>query len=398
MTREIERLRAVLRRLETRPFPDPSIPRPPTPAPTWAGEIVETAEGSCLFVRRRFPLTHRQGRVALHLAASASPLSLGAGGGVAPGEALYLDTETTGLAGGTGTYPFLIGVGRFTADAFEIEQVFMRDFHEEPVLLELLARRLPEASGLVTYNGRGFDLPLLETRYLLARRPWPGQSLPHLDLLPLARRVWRGLVGDFRLGSLEAVLLGHERDGDVPGAMIPQLYFRYLRERDLSALENVFEHNTQDLLTLAVLTGRLATLIHQGEVEHPEEWVGLGRFWEGRDWDRSVACYRQALTTALPPDQVVEVRQRLGRVLRRLGRWEEAKEVWAAWAAEERVGLEPLEELAKYLEHRVRDLQAARQIVVRALILAESEENSLLPALRHRLHRLECRLAGRRWY
>jgi len=360
--------------------------------------VVETGEGSCLFLRRRYPLGHRQGRIGLGLAAAASSLPLAAGPGFTPGAAIYLDTETTGLAGGTGTYAFLIGVGRFTGEAFEVEQFFMRDFHEEPALLEMLARRLPEASGLVTYNGRGFDLPLLETRFLLARRPWPGQALPHLDLLPLARRFWRGLVQDFRLGSLEAALLGHERHDDVPGAMIPQLYFRYLREQDLSVLEGVFEHNAQDLLSLAVLMGRLATLVGQGNVEHPEEWVGLGRFWEGRDWDRSAACYREALARSLSPNQALEVRQRLGRLLRRLGRWEEAREVWSAWAAQEIASLEPMEELAKYLEHRARDLEAARQIVVRALALAESNDGSTLPSLRHRLHRLECRLAGHRWY
>ena len=361
-------------------------------------------EDSCLFVRRRYPLSHHQGRMRLGLAASGVPLPVtpglpvGAGPCLSPGNAIYLDTETTGLAGGTGTYPFLIGVGRFTGETFLVEQFFMRDFHEEPALLEMLAQRLPEASGLVTYNGRGFDLPLLETRYLLARRPWPGQTLPHLDLLPLARRLWRGLVEDFRLGSLEARLLGHEREDDLPGAMIPQIYFRYLRERDLSGIEKVFEHNAQDLLSLAVLTGRVAALIGQGDVERPEEWAGLGRFWEGWDWERSVACYRQALAGSLSPDHALEVRQRLGRLLRRLGRWEEAREVWTAWASLETASLEPLQELAKYLEHWARDLPAARQIVLRALALAASGEASALPDLRHRLHRLECRLAGRRWY
>ena len=398
MSQDLERLRAVLRRTESRARDEETYRRPFSPSPGPSGHVVETEAGACLVLRRRYPLAHRQGKVGIDLAATATPLPLGAGLGVAPGEAIYLDTETTGLAGGTGTYPFLIGLGRFTGEAFEVEQFFMRDFHEEPALLELLARRVPEASGLVTYNGQRFDLPLLETRFLLARRPWPGQTVPHLDLLPLARRLWRGCVEDFRLGSLEVQLLGHERGNDVPGALIPQIYFRYLRDGDFSAIERVFEHNAQDLLSLAVLTGRAALLIGGHEVERPEEWAGLGRFWEERDWERSVACYREALAGGLARDQAQEVRQRLGRLLRRLGRWEEAREVWAAWAAEEMTSIEPLEELAKYLEHRARDFQAARQIVVRALDVAEAEVRSALPALQHRLNRIECRLAGRRWY
>jgi len=394
---ELEHLRSALRRIEARYSAGRPVPRPLAPASAPSGEVIETSAGACLSFRCRYPLTHRQGKQELSLAASDSPLPL-VGSGVTPGRALYLDTETTGLAGGTGTYAFLVGVGRFVGGAFEVEQFFMRDFHEEPALLELLAARCPEASGLVTYNGRGFDLPLLETRYLLARRSWPGQSLPHLDLLPVARRLWRGLVEDFRLGTLEASLLRHERADDVPGFMIPQLYFRYLRDRDLSALTQVFEHNAQDILSLAVLTGRVASLLEHREVGRPEEWAGLGRLWEGLDWERSVMCYREALAGPLPPDQALEVRQRVGRFLKRSERWEEAREVWTAWAADDEAAtLEPLEELAKYLEHRAHDLPAARRVVVRALALVR-EEGSALPALRHRLHRLECRLAGRRWY
>src|SRR5438034_1333048 len=209
---------------------------------------------------------------------------------------LYLDTETTGLAGGTGTYAFLVGVGFFDGDEFEVQQYFMRDLDDEPALLAALEPLLREVDGLVTYNGAGFDLPLLETRFVLARRRWPG-TIPHLDLLPAARRLWSARLSDCRLVTVELHALGFERAGDLPGALIPSVYFEYLRRKAPGELPRVFEHNRHDVLSLAALTGWVADALDRAPVAElgPDELSGLGRLWELVDPDRGEACYRMAL-------------------------------------------------------------------------------------------------------
>jgi uncharacterized protein YprB with RNaseH-like and TPR domain len=173
-------------------------------------------------VRRRFPVGHRHGAQPLLAAREATPaaLALLSRGGLPVSEGrrlLYLDTETTGLAGGTGTYAFLVGVGFFDGDEFEVRQFFMRDLDEEPALLTVLEETFRKFDGFVTYNGAGFDLPLLETRFVLGRRRFPGDVF-HVDLLGPARRLWSARLADCRLGTVEQDVLGFLRDDDLPGA------------------------------------------------------------------------------------------------------------------------------------------------------------------------------------
>src|SRR6185312_2978496 len=224
----LDELRRVIRRIETA--------RPPRPAAEPVehvvdGELLDTGQGSVVVVRREYPLSHRHGGHPLGDVLDA-PLSLLAQFARVDGEIgdagglLFLDTETTGLAGGTGTYAFLVGAALIEDGRVVVHQYFMRDFDEEPALLAALEPLLTRASAVVTYNGAGFDLPLLETRFVLGRRRWPA-SLPHLDLLKPARRVWTGWLSDCRLATLESTVLGLAREDDVPGAFIPLIYFDY---------------------------------------------------------------------------------------------------------------------------------------------------------------------------
>ena len=253
--------------------------------------------------------------------------------GTAPpagGRLLYLDTETTGLAGGTGTYVFLVGAGFFDGDTFEVRQYFMRDLDEEPALLAAVGGLLGQFDGVVTYNGGGFDLPLLETRFVLARRRFPADVF-HLDLLGSARRLWSTRLADCRLGTLERHVLGFTREDDLPGALIPSAYFDYLRRKQPGALPRIFEHNRHDILSLAALTGWVTGAVARAPVPdlHPEELAGLGRIWEATDVDRGLACYRMALergpgkpgTGARPPPagRRREAPRPLGRGPRLLG-------------------------------------------------------------------------------
>jgi len=217
-------LSQVIRRLEAKSRVPAPYRRTGSLEDLLGGSLEETDKGQVLCVRRRFVAGHCHGRQPLDAARAMAhhPLALLARSGEPPKgpRLLYLDTETTGLAGGTGTYAFLVGVGFFDGDEFEVRQYFMRDLDEEPALLAALDPLLREVDGLVTYNGAGFDLPLLETRFVLARRRWPG-ALPHLDLLPAARRLWSARLSDCRLATVEQHALGFERAGDLPSSFAP---------------------------------------------------------------------------------------------------------------------------------------------------------------------------------
>jgi uncharacterized protein YprB with RNaseH-like and TPR domain len=365
------------------------------------GAVEETERGALLVVRRRFPVWHRHGAQALSAAREATPaaLTLLSRGGEPPahgGRLLYLDTETTGLAGGTGTYAFLVGVGFFDGDDFEVRQFFMRDLDEEPALLAALEEIFRRFDGFVTYNGAGFDLPLLETRFVLGRRRFPGEAV-HVDLLAPARRLWSARLADCRLGTVEQDVLGFLREDDLPGALIPTVYFEYLRRKRPDALPRVFEHNRHDVLSLAALTGWVAEAVarapHPGL--DPHTLAGLGRMLEDAEPERSLACYRMALEQGLGTPSRERLLLRLARGEKRLARWDEARALWEAVARSPR-GFDPRpwEEIAKVHEHRRRDLQAARLVVEEALALARRLRASerVLTAFEHRLARLGRRL------
>ncbi|MBI4247764.1 MAG: ribonuclease H-like domain-containing protein [Candidatus Rokubacteria bacterium] len=396
----LDELRRVIRRIEV------GRPPRPTPAPVEqvvGGELVETDAGPLVVVRREYPLSHRHGHLPLGEAVGISPaaLELIARLGEVPDDArglLFLDTETTGLAGGTGTYAFLVGAGWIEGDRFVVAQYFMRDFDEEPALLAALAPLLERASGLVTFNGSGFDVPLLETRFILARRRWPV-VVGHVDLLRPARRVWAARFADCRLGTLEREVLGLAREADVPGALIPSLYFDFLRSRRAAPLERVFAHNRDDVLSLVTLLGWFARALAgpPEAVADPAELAGLGRLLERVDFERSAPYYRQALAAGLAGAEAQRLRLRLALGEKRRAQWEAACALWEAAAGAGAFDLTPWEELAKYREHRRRDHAGASAIVARALALADAGGASerALAALRHRQARLERRLSAR---
>ncbi|MBI1962184.1 MAG: ribonuclease H-like domain-containing protein [Candidatus Rokubacteria bacterium] len=394
----LDDLRRVIRRLEARRPPRPAGPPVHEVA---GGELLETDAGPLVVVRREYPLAHRHGRLALADAFDAPehlPRVLAPAWDAAfePGRLVFLDTETTGLAGGTGTYAFLVGAGWREDDRVVVAQFFMRDFDEEPALLAALAPVLARASGIVSFNGAGFDLPLLETRFVLARRRWPA-ALAHLDLLRPARRLWSGALGDCRLGTLEREVLGLERAGDVAGALIPSLYFEYLRSRRATPLAPVFEHNRADVLSLVTLLGWFCRAVDAPAALPAGELAGLGRLWEPVDLGRSLACYRQALAAGLAGDAAHRVRLRLAGWEKRRRAWDEAHALWEAAARHAVFDPRPWEELAKLYEHRRRDLAAARAIVARALALAggRGAPGRVVEAFAHRLARLDRRLAAR---
>jgi uncharacterized protein YprB with RNaseH-like and TPR domain len=284
--------------------------------------------------------------------------------------AVYLDTETTGLAGGTGTLPFLVGLGSFTEGGFLVEQFFMRDYDEEQAVLHAVRERLGEAGALVTYNGKAYDLNILDARWTLSRMSHPARDLPHLDLLFSVRRLWRRRLSDCSLVNVEKEILRFFRKDDVPGFLIPGLYFEYLRSRSAVSLEPVFTHNRWDIIALAALAA-LINRIYQNPgdmLEHSADLVSLGRAMENLPQTRAaVECFIKALESEPDPDEKGEIYRSLGLAWKRLGEWEKAVDIWNEMIDSQPYSTLPYEELAKYYEHRTREFERAIVVVQRAL-------------------------------
>jgi uncharacterized protein YprB with RNaseH-like and TPR domain len=286
----------------------------------------------------------------------------------------FLDTETTGLAGGSGTCAFLVGVGRICADGFHVRQFFLRDFPEEPSVLAALTESLADAQVLVTYNGKTFDLPLLETRYRLARSRPPFDRLMHLDLLHGARRLWRYRFESCRLVELENQILGHERENDIPGSMIPEIYFEFVRTGRAARLAPVFIHNTLDIVSLACLTGIVPWAFRESgsaELRHATEFMSLGRWIaQAGHLGRARDLFREAIRRPLRDDLLYRTMRDLAQLERRLGAHDAAVALYSDLAAirnEHRV--EALEALAKHYEHRERNFAMALEFTEAACAL-----------------------------
>ncbi len=318
------------------------------------------------------------------------------------GRAHFVDIETTGLSRGAGTFAFLVGVGSFREDAFVVRQYFMPDYGEEDALLDLLAQDLESGSGLVTFNGRSFDWPILETRYFMAQRRPPLESPPHLDLLHLSRRLWRRSLDSCTLSSLEQEVLGIQRDSsDVPGYLIPQLYADYVERGRTRPMADVFYHNLIDVLSMVSLAARAATFVAlPGHEERPEpcDYYSLAILFEGQGrYDDAIQAYRMAIEGVGSPHRQ-DARKRLSYLYKRLHVFDAAMEMW-------RQDLEgdilyPYVELAMQYEHRLRDLTEAQKIVRRAIEgvttgqvpLSRFEARRALKELDHRLVRIERRI------
>jgi uncharacterized protein YprB with RNaseH-like and TPR domain len=272
-------------------------------------------------------------------------------------EAVFLDTETTGLAGGAGTAAFLIGVGWFEGERFRVRQYFMRDYHEEAALLHGLAAELARFERLVTFNGKMFDVPLLDARFRLNRSRFPLGDAPHLDLLHPARRLWKARLESCRLQSLEAGLMGLRRHGDIPGEEIPQVYFDWVRRKDARMLARVFDHNRQDIVSLAALAVHACRWVEEGCAEDARDVYSLARVLErARLFERSEAEYQRALDLGPGPLRGKTLLRLAWRAKRR-GEHERALALWAE--AGEAGEPEAWRELAMHHEHRGRDYEAA---------------------------------------
>ena len=375
------------------------------------GEWVTSSGCRCFVTERLYALDHEHGRQrlseALTLPVEEWQPFAGRGNGrpFDLRQAAFIDTETTGLARGAGTYLFLVGVGVFKEQGFRIRQYFMPDYGDEEAMLDLLASDLASCQGLVSFNGRSFDWPIIEARYVLARREPPCEAEPHLDLLPLSRGLWRRVLSSCALSSLESTLLGIERSStDVPGYLVPQLYRDYVRWGRTRPIVRVLYHNEIDVLSLVALAGRIGRLLGvPADLEDSYcDYLALGRLCErsGRT-ERAMRAYRIAGERGGRWDAAV-ARKHLSFLFKRLGRHDEAMAIWrGALGGGE---IYPYVELAKQLEHRLRNYGEARRVVLQAMALlrgrragvARSRSERLMAELEHRLARVERRLCRER--
>jgi hypothetical protein len=304
------------------------------------------------------------------------------------------------LAGGTGTYAFLIGLAWWDAGGLQVEQFFMRDFAEEHSLLQELSQRVAERPVLVTFNGKSFDWPLLENRFTMTRCIAAPKLAAHLDLLHPARALWKLRLGSVRLAELErhvldAPRLGWHRENDVSSALIPQFYFDYLRGGPVEPLAGVVRHNQMDLRGLAALFCKINALLSEAphatnEIESLDLF-GLSRFLQRRgEEDRAHSACAQALAIGLPEEIRPKARRELALMAKRRGQHERAAEIWLEIVADPRDGVHACEQLAIYYERHVRNMAQAVQFAKLAIAaLRRLHGDSRDPFLTARFARLE---------
>lgn len=385
------------------------------PAALMAGAVPIDGASTCLQIDHRYDATLSHGRraVASYQPNPTAPVGLFdarlAGVSDWARRVVFFDIETTGLSGGAGTLAFLAGCGWFDDDGgFTVRQFFLAGPSGERPMLEALGRIFDEASLVVTFNGRTFDVPFMETRWAFHRSAAPTDDLPHFDMLPPARRFWGNRHGIRRDGegcnltALERRVLGFHRYGDVPGFEIPARYFQFLRTGESGLVEGVLEHNRYDLLSLAAVMSHALWLAQEGPeaCREPSELLALGHLYErAGESEKAAAAY--ALAARQGGIEVQRVAwARLALLHRRARRFDQASLAWQRIVdaiAPGRRDLAPLERqaveaLAIHNEHRARDLDRAREYAeaLGAVSTGRSAEETA-----RRLGRIRRKMAGR---
>lgn len=400
------------------------------------GRPVDTPFGRCLIVDRRYEADRCHGQIRIgdcevddfDSLAILDPSLTDSFRGLTPVDPLrtfprtvFIDLETTGLSGGAGTVAFLVGCGYFDLGAFQVRQFLLTSYASERALLYAVAEFFKDADLIVTYNGKTFDVPVMETRWSFHRLQMPLETVPHFDMLHSARRLWRArstaLDADdasCRLSTLERALFSVNRVGDVDGFEVPARYFRFLRSGDPRPLEPVLEHNRLDLVSLAAVMARALELTRGGyeACRDCQEALALGRIYEraaldDRFLDRervlsdAETCYRRGAHSRTA-EVKAEALYRLALSHRRGRRFGEAAAIWREIldltepkGVQRITGMRPLrrfaaEALAIHHEHRDRDLNSAREL---ALFALQDSDGRRAADVRHRLARLNRKIA-----
>ena len=305
-------------------------------------------------------------------------------------ELLFLDTETTGLSGGAGTLAFLVGIGYFEGGRFCLEQYLMREYDEEASLIARTIEKMKAHPVLCTFNGATFDVPLLAGRAVLQRARLP-EAKGHIDLLHTARRVWRMRLKKCSLQNIEEKILGMKREDDLPGSLVPETYFRFMKTRDMSLLEGILEHNALDIESLQVILGTLMKC-HEDPtaLTSGADLYSMGRIHEKRGLCETAGkCYRAAGQRGM----AFLSQTRMAEMARRQGRYDAAAEMYES-ALKKRQSVQIHIALAKIYEHRLRDARRALEHAGKAMLLTDAEDEAAQEALMKRIRRLNKKTGG----
>jgi uncharacterized protein YprB with RNaseH-like and TPR domain len=373
-----------------------------------AGRFLDTGNGLTYLIEEDFPNTYIHGQVGLRIVTTPKTIAEWAGdlkiAEQNPETMVFLDTETSGLAGGTGTFAFLVGAGRYTQDGFHLAQFFMRDPLEEPALLLALEEFIAPCQTIVSFNGKAFDVPLLDTRYTMQGWKSPFKNLAHVDLLHLSRRLWRDRLPSRTLSNLEVQILRASRtDEEIPGWMIPQIYFDYLREGDARPLMRVFYHNAMDVVSLAALLNHTSSLLEYPFDHHSGEYSDLAavaRLLEDLGHtEKATQIYEACLQAELAQDVYNDTLYHLSFLHKHNNNYPAAIPLWVQ--ATTRNQVYAYEELAKYYEHHTSNLEMALKWTLQALDYIDSskfldpEKNRWKIVFQHRLQRLQRKISSR---
>jgi len=316
--------------------------------------------------------------------------------------AVFLDLETTGLAGGTGTVPFLVGLAYYRDEQFKVTQFFLNEMAEEDRLIRELAQFIQDMGfkSIITYNGKAFDMPLVETRFALHRTPCPLRGLPHLDFLFSARSLWKHKYDSCRLSHLAQQIVQAERSEDIPGAEIPLRYFQYIRSGDFSLIDPILYHNQEDLLSLlgvvvagAVLVERNREAAEKGEGD-PMDLYGVAKLFErAGDTARSAALLEQALAggRGLSAEVSLVARKKLSHHFKKNKDWDKALPFWQEMAAGDEVDC--FRELAMYFEHTAKDYGEAIRVATEGWALSKGKSPMAEKDFEKRIARLKTKAA-----
>jgi len=250
------------------------------------GRNLSTIFGEIFSLNHSYPENHQHGHLPLKPLTPHDWLAQWAKAPFTPDleSLIFLDTETTGLSGGTGTMPFMIGAGRFIKNQFVVEQFFVRNPAEEIAQLAALSEFVEGVEGIVTYNGKSFDLPIINTRYIMQRLSNPFTAIAHFDLLHFTRRIWKSRLGQCNLGNIETHVLGFQREqADIPGYLVPDFYREYLFTGDATHMPGIFYHNEVDVLSLSALFSWLAAILEDPSDDRftdPGDLLSVGRVLE----------------------------------------------------------------------------------------------------------------------
>jgi uncharacterized protein YprB with RNaseH-like and TPR domain len=402
-----ERLKSLGVKIGTKELPPPQARKSFPVEDIVAGRFVEVGNSLTFLIEEDFSTNYIHGQVGLRIVTK--PLTIAEWAGdqsIAerdPESLVFLDTETSGLAGGTGTFAFLIGVGRYTQEGFHLAQFFMRDPLEEPALLLALEEFLAPCQTVVSFNGKAFDVPLLNTRYTLQGWKSPFRNLAHVDLLHLSRRLWRDRLPSRTLGNLEVQILHASRtDEEIPGWMIPQLYFDFLRDGDARPLKRVFYHNAMDVVSLAALLNHTSSLLEAPLNQSPIEYLdvaAVARLLEdlGHN-EEATQLYENCLQAELPEEVYNGILYRLSMIHKHNNNYPAAISLWEQATADRQ--LYAYEELAKYYEHHAQNPELALKLSYLAMDRIDSyatlvpEKERWKIEFHHRVTRLQRKISA----